>query len=151
VHSAAGRGRRAWAAEGQHSGHGGVSRARRDEQPDLAGRGQRGCRGPAALARAWDLAMGHPDAVSGALAESRAGRPGAQGCPGTQPCGWRGERTTAPYPYRRPRGAGLMKVLSTGIDTLNLAARGVVRSEVWELLTEAQQQARAEEESQPVE
>jgi len=41
--------------------------------------------------------------------------------------------------------------LSTGIDTLNLAAKGVVRSEVWELLVEAQQQARMEEESQPVE
>src|SRR5262245_41670460 len=44
-----------------------------------------------------------------------------------------------------------MRVLSTGIDTLNLAAKGVVRPEVWELLTEAQQRARIEEESQPIE
>lgn len=44
-----------------------------------------------------------------------------------------------------------MKVLSTGIDTLNLAAKGVVRSEVWELLAEAQQRARMEDESQLVE
>jgi hypothetical protein len=44
-----------------------------------------------------------------------------------------------------------MKVLSTGIDTLNLAAKGHVRPEVWELLAEAQQRARLEEESQPVE
>src|SRR5262245_27898073 len=44
-----------------------------------------------------------------------------------------------------------MKVLSTGIDTLNLAANGVVRPDVWEVLTEVQQRARLEEESQPVE
>jgi hypothetical protein len=44
-----------------------------------------------------------------------------------------------------------VKGLSTGIDTLNLAAKGHVRAEVWELLSEARQQARLEEESQPVE
>ena len=36
----------------------------------------------------------------------------------------------------------VVRLLSTGIDTLNLAAKGVVRSEVWELLAEAQQRAR---------
>ena len=44
-----------------------------------------------------------------------------------------------------------MKVLSTGVDTLNLAARGVVWREAWELLDEAQQRARHEGDSQPVE
>ena len=44
-----------------------------------------------------------------------------------------------------------MKVLSAGIDSLNLAAKGQVRPEVWELLAETQQQARLEEESQPIE
>jgi len=44
-----------------------------------------------------------------------------------------------------------MKVLSSGIDTLNMAAKGQVQPEVWELLAEAQQRARLEEESQPVE
>jgi hypothetical protein len=44
-----------------------------------------------------------------------------------------------------------MKVLSTGVDTLNLAAKGIVRPEVWELLEEAQQRARLEKEMQPVE
>jgi hypothetical protein len=44
-----------------------------------------------------------------------------------------------------------VRVLSTGIDTLNLAAKGVVRTEVWELVEEAQQRARLEEELQPVE
>lgn len=41
-----------------------------------------------------------------------------------------------------------MKVLSTGIDTLNLAAIGVVRPEVWGLLEDAQQRAKRDEESQ---
>ena len=44
-----------------------------------------------------------------------------------------------------------MRVLSSGIDTLNLAAKGHVRPEVWELLDEAQQRARQEEESLPLE
>ncbi len=37
-----------------------------------------------------------------------------------------------------------MKVLSTGIDTLNLAAKEVVRPEVWEQLEEAQRRARGD-------
>ncbi len=40
------------------------------------------------------------------------------------------------------RGAGLMTVLSTSIDALNLAAKGHVRPEVSKMLAEAQQQAR---------
>ena len=43
-----------------------------------------------------------------------------------------------------------MRVLSTGLDTLNLAAKGVVRSEVWDLLAEAKLRAQAAEQADPI-
>lgn len=43
-----------------------------------------------------------------------------------------------------------MRALSTGLDTLNLAAKGSVRSEVWDLLAEAKRRAQDVEEADPV-
>lgn len=42
-----------------------------------------------------------------------------------------------------------LRVLSSGVDTLNLSARGAVRAEVWEALEAAKLRAQAEEESAP--
>ena len=39
-----------------------------------------------------------------------------------------------------------LRVLASGVDTLHASARGVVRSEVWDLLDEAKRQAKAEDE-----
>ena len=43
-----------------------------------------------------------------------------------------------------------MRALSTGLDTLNLAAKGSVRSEVWDPLAEAKRRAQDVEEADPV-
>jgi hypothetical protein len=45
----------------------------------------------------------------------------------------------------------VVRVLSTGIDTLQLAVKGTVRREVWDMLAQAQQRTRMEEDSWPVE
>ena len=42
-----------------------------------------------------------------------------------------------------------LRVLSSGVDTLNLSARGAVRADVWEALEAAKRRAAAEEESAP--
>lgn len=41
-----------------------------------------------------------------------------------------------------------MKLLASGIDTLNLSVRGVIREPVWDLLAEVQRRARDAETSE---
>ncbi|MDQ6771805.1 MAG: hypothetical protein M3024_02260, partial [Candidatus Dormibacteraeota bacterium] len=44
-----------------------------------------------------------------------------------------------------------MKVLASGVDTLNLSAKGTVRADVWDQLAEAQARAKAADEAVPFE
>jgi len=48
-------------------------------------------------------------------------------------------------------GVGVLRVRSTGVDTLNLAAKGPVRKQVWELAGEAKAQAQTSAESELIE
>jgi hypothetical protein len=59
-----------------------------------------------------------------------------------------GPRTTVPYLSKSSVGAGVLRVRSTGVDTLNLAAKGPVRKQVWELVGEAKAQAQTSAESE---
>lgn len=43
-----------------------------------------------------------------------------------------------------------MRLLASGIDTLNLSVRGTIREPVWELLAEVQRRARDKEDSELV-
>jgi len=57
-------------------------------------------------------------------------------------------RTTVPYLSKSSVDAGVLRVRSTGVDTLNLAAKGPVRKQVWELVGEAKAQAQTSAESE---
>jgi len=53
-----------------------------------------------------------------------------------------------PYLSKSSVGVGVLRVRSTGVDTLNLAVKGPVRKQVWELVGEAKAQAQTSADSE---